>query len=1059
MTRDKIKQCVLQHEHLFATKGEPLGCHPDIAVRIITEGPPIRRRPYRIPLKKRQALDDIIDDYLKQGIIVPSSSPWASPIVLVKKKDPSDGPRFCIDYTKLNAVTKKDSFPIPLIRDIFDQLQGATIFSTLDLKSGLHQIPIDPRDQEKTAFISHKGLFEFTRLSMGLSNSSSAFQRAMEVVLKGLIGSFVFLYIDDILIYSKSEAEHVNHIQLVFDRLNQYNLRLNPAKCVFGLTEVKLLGYIVSEQGLRADPDKVSAIARMSAPDSVAQVRSLLGMTNYYRSCIENYAKIAAPLVALTKKNARFQWDQPQQNAFQNLKQALISDQVMAHPKTDQPYLLYTDACDYAIGAILCQHDDQGIERPVVYISKQLSDVQKRWSCIEKEAYAVITALKQLRPYLVGAQFRCFSDHKPLMSLFTKDMNNTKIQRWAALMAEYNCKVEYHKGKLNVRADMLSRIKQADDISTYDIGHWQLGDPLHNLPPDEPLPDIYGLQLTEVVKEQQQMTEWTEHLNEDSPYIIVNGALYSTQRPYKYAPDYPRLVLPPKFRPAVIEKSHLDVGHMAMIKTMRKLQDAFVWRGMKRDILDYIAKCPTCIAHSKHKVHAPMGEMPIATAPMQMVAMDLVGPLPMSPSGNQYLLNLVDYCTGWGESYAIPTKASSEIWKKLTRDFFPRHSYPDIMVSDLGLEFNANALKDYLAQVGIEHRTTSAYNPSGNGKVERYNRNFKALLRKLINNQRCTWEDQLGPALLAYNNSVSTVTGFTPYFLHYGRRARLPLTRLMHSDKNFDDRINDVAHALRTAAQMTAESRHYNRERLAKQANCDKFEVGQTVVIKSPEPLSMTSQWDPQYEIIKIFGKAVQVRHQPTGVLKTLNINKLRVVDPNIAWDTVLTRPIRNPRLGPRRQQAAPWLRPNAPIPSAHAPPTLPMTHKGARRTAHSSTDTKQDTSTHSTRTTPSVARKRPGSRLEQPQFARPSQPPPVTHSEKRPRPTQLTHLHVKRSRPFIPRATKRPADHTRLDPQEQKRLRLETINQVKLYFSTQNVIAHFGGLDHVGGKPFIRTN
>ena len=1034
MNRDKIKQCVMEHEHLFAAKGEPLGCHPDIAVRIITEGPPIRRRPYRIPLKKRAALDEIIEDYLKQGVIVPSSSPWASPIVLVKKKDPSDGPRFCVDYTKLNAVTKKDSFPIPLIRDIFDQLQGAKIFSTLDLKSGFHQIPIDPRDQEKTAFISHKGLFEFTRLSMGLSNSSAAFQRAMEVVLKGLIGDIAMLYIDDIVIYSRSEADHINHLRLIFQRLNHYNLRLNPAKCVFGLTEVKLLGYIVSEQGLRADPDKVSAIARMAAPDNLAQVRTLLGMTGYYRSCIQDYAKIAAPLVALTKKNTRFQWAEAQQQAFDALKQALISEQVMAHPKTDQPYLLYTDACDYAIGAILCQLDDQGVERPVVYLSKQLSDTQKRWSCVEKEAFAVITSLKQFRPYLVGAQFRCFSDHKPLMSLFTKDMNNTKIQRWAALMAEYNCKVEYHKGKLNIRADMLSRIKQADDINTYDIGHWQLGDPLNNLPPDESAPDIYGLNLKQVAEAQRSMTEWSEHVNEDSHYIIVNGALYSTKRPYKYAPDYPRLVLPQQFRHSVMEQSHLDVGHMATIKTMRKLQDAFVWPGMKKDIMDFIAKCPLCIAHSKHTVRAPMGEMPIATAPMQMVAMDLVGPLPMSPAGNQYLLNLVDYCTGWGESYAIPSKASNEVWKKLTRDFFPRHSYPDIMVSDLGAEFNAQTLKDYLAQVGVEHRTTSAYNPASNGKVERFNRVFKALLRKLINNQRCTWEDQLGPALMAYNNSVSSVTGHTPYFLHYGRRARLPLTRLMHTDRPLDDRLNDVAHALQTAAQLTAESRHHNRERLAKQANCGEFKVGQSVVIRAPEPLSMTSQWDPQWEIISIKGKAVRIRHQPTGKIKTLNVNKLRVVDPNIAWDTVLKRPIRNPRLGPRRKQTAPWLHP-APPPLAHATPKTSTKPRSPTSAPHSRPDTQSGNTAHSR--SPPLARKRPGTTLEQPHFQRPSQPAPREPAVKHQRTTQLTPLHLKRSRPFIPRATKRPAGAPPPDLQEQKRLRVETVNQVKLFLST----------------------
>ena len=254
---------------------------------------------------------------------------------------------------------------------------------------------------------------------MGLCNPSQLFQRAMEVVLKGLIGSICMLYIDDIVIYSESIEQHVEHLRVMFDRLRAYNLRLNPSKCVFGLREVKLLGYIVNEQGLRADSDKAAAIARMTSPATVAEVRSFLGMTGYYRQCMRDYAKIAEPLVALTRKNVRFQREPKHQLAFDVLKAALTSDTVMAHPQTEKPYLLYTDACDYAIGGILCQQDDQGVERPIVYLSKQLSETQRRWATIEKEAYAVVYALKQLRPYLWGAEYRTFTDHKPLTSLFT----------------------------------------------------------------------------------------------------------------------------------------------------------------------------------------------------------------------------------------------------------------------------------------------------------------------------------------------------------------------------------------------------------------------------------------------------------------------------------------------------------------------------------------------------------------------------------------------------------------------------------------------------------------
>jgi transposase InsO family protein len=711
------------------------------------------------------------------------------------------------------------------------------------------------------------------------------------------------VYIDDIIIASRSEEEHVVHLQQMFDRLRQYGLRLNPSKCAFGLREVKLLGYIVSAEGLKADPGKVQAIARLDAPTSVSEVRSFLGMTGYYRTCIPGYAHVSEPLVQLTRKNAHFVWTGVHQQAFEDLKSALMSERVMAHPQTDKEYYLYTDACDYAVGAILVQKDDEGVERPIVYLSKQLSATQRRWATIEKEAYAVVYALKQLRPYLWGARYKTFTDHKPLTSLFTKDMNNTKIQRWAVLLAEYGCRVEYHKGKLNVRADMLSRIRQRDEVATFDTEDWKLGDELPPLPPDEQDPDVYGLNLRQVSEQQKQMTEWTEQHNEDSHYMVIEGLLYSTKKPHVYAPEHPRLVLRPAVREHVVSRAHAEVGHMSVVKTMRKVQEAFVWPGMKRYIQDYVSKCPTCIVHSRQQPRAHMGEMPIATQPVQIIAADLIGPLVRSDNGNTYTLTVIDHCTGWAEAYPIPSKTSEAVWPRLIRDYFPRHSYPSVLITDLGLEFGALALRQYLQAVGVEHRRTTAYNPQANGRCERFNKTLKHLLMKLMNNQRHTWEDQLGAALLAYNNALSDVTGQTPYFLHYGRRARLPISRLLGQNPPLEGRLQDVAEALRQAAGATLEARKYNRERLNARANQKTFRPGDTVVIKAMEPLSMTSRWDPQWTVTRVRGKVLYLSHQQTGKSKVLNVNKVRLVDPNIVWDEVQQRPKRNPHISARPRE------------------------------------------------------------------------------------------------------------------------------------------------------------
>ncbi len=308
---------------------------------------------------------------LEAGIIRPSSSPWASPYLLVPKKDGSV--RFCVDYSCVNSITKKDAYPIPLIKDTFVQLHGATVFSTLDLRSGYWQIPMAEQDVEKTAFISHCGLHEFLRVPFGLTKAPAVFQRTIEKVLSGLVGTVCMIYIDNIVVYGSNEVEHAENLCLVLERIEKHDLKLKPSKCAFGLEEITLLGYIIDKRGVRPDPDKVKAIAELGQPIDVSEVRSFLGMTGYYRSCMPNYAYIAATLVAITRKYARFEWGPPQIAAFEELKALLVSEQVVAHPQLDKPYKLYTDACNYAVGGILGQEDENGVERPVLYLSKQLS--------------------------------------------------------------------------------------------------------------------------------------------------------------------------------------------------------------------------------------------------------------------------------------------------------------------------------------------------------------------------------------------------------------------------------------------------------------------------------------------------------------------------------------------------------------------------------------------------------------------------------------------------------------------------------------------------------------
>ena len=572
-----IDDVIRRHEQDFSSKHDGLGRCELRPIIIETEGRPIYQSPYRIPLLKRKQVDKEIDDMLEQGIIRPSNSPWASPVHLVPKKDGSV--RFCVDYRRLNSVTKKDRYPLPLIQDIFDSVGGNTIFSTLDLKAGYWQIPVSPESIEKTAFCCHRGHFEFNVMSFGLCNAPSNFQRTMDYVLSDLIGKTCMCYIDDVIVFSKSPEEHAQHLEEVFQRFRQAGLTLKPSKCSFAQSEVELLGYIVTSEGIRANPAKIAAIAKLATPRNIKEVRSFLGMAGYYRQCIQNYAHVAEPMVKLTRKLEPFTWGHEQQIAFDILKEMLTSNGVMSHPRLDLPYQLHTDASDYATGAILVQTHEDGVEHVIQYVSHQLSGSQLRWSTVEKEAFAVVHGIGKLRPYLYGAQFTVYTDHKPLASLFTKQMLNTKVMRWGVLLAEYGAKIEYRKGAHNIRADMLSRIRCLDNSDISAVEEWV--DPAA-FPDDDAernLPILHdGLNLIDISLDQQVefIDQWSDADNDDSEYTRINGVLYSTRKPCDSAPSYPRLMLPHRFRANIITRAHLEVGHMSTYQTMGRVRESYV---------------------------------------------------------------------------------------------------------------------------------------------------------------------------------------------------------------------------------------------------------------------------------------------------------------------------------------------------------------------------------------------------------------------------------------------------------------------------------------------------
>ena len=403
---------------MFELNDAELGC-TDLVQHMIETGshPPIKQQPYRTPFVQREKIGEMIDDMTERDIVKPSTSPWASPVILVPKRDGTS--RFCIDYRRLNAIMTKDVYPLPRIDDILDMLGEAKYFSSLDLASGYWQVELAPDARQKSAFTMHKGLFEFIRMPFGLCNAPATFQRVMQVVLAGLEWRNCFVYLDDILIASKTFNEHLDHLREVFDRLRKVGLHLKPKKCLLLRKEVPYLGHVISKEGIRPDSAKTVKVQQFPTPVDVTKVRQFLGLVSYYRRFVPGSAQIAAPLHALTKKNAVFHWTPECDSAFSKLKELLTTPPVLSYPMFGPQceFILETDASGVGLGAILAQKQVDGSTHPIAYASRTLDSHKRNYGISELEMLALVWAMRYFRPYLLGHHTTVYTDHAACRSL------------------------------------------------------------------------------------------------------------------------------------------------------------------------------------------------------------------------------------------------------------------------------------------------------------------------------------------------------------------------------------------------------------------------------------------------------------------------------------------------------------------------------------------------------------------------------------------------------------------------------------------------------------------
>ena len=872
----------------------------------------------------RKTLTELLD----KNWIRASSSPGGAPVLFIKK--PGGGLRFCVDYRALNAVTDRDRYPIPLIRETLRLMSGATWLSKVDVRAAFHRLRIAEGDEWKTAFRTRFGSYEWLVTPFGLAGAPAAFQRWINHILGDLLGVVCAAYLDDVVIFSKGNlVDHWKIVKKVMSLLNQAGLKLDPKKCEFATKQTKYLGYVVNvDEGIKVDPEKIVAITLWQAPRDVKGVRSFVGFANFYRNFIRGFTDIVEPLQTLTKKNAIFKWTNIQQEAFDKLKEMFTSAPILAMWQEDRKTVLETDASGWATGGCLSQYDDSGCLRPVAYFSKKLSPVECNYNIHDKELLAIIRCLNEWRAELIGIQqpFHILTDHKNLKFFMTNRKLTERHVRWSLVLTNFNFKILFRAGKQSDRPDALSRRQQDLPLSEEDP---RLKEREFQLIQNNWITSSSLIAVADVMTEREQIVPsgpqlfedeeirglWDKGAKEDEKqFHRLYKCLWNNETVFpsdlKLKISLSECVLDargalcfrnrlwiPNWEPlqtALIQKTHDShlTGHPGRNNTLAILSRSFFWPGMSVMVRKFCRNCDVCgRAHVwRTKRQGLLHPLPVPDRFHSELSIDFMTDLPARDKNEPaYLMVITDRLLKSVTLEAMNSMSAEECAERFLNCHFRFHGFPKAVTSDRGSNWVGDFWRHLCKEVNIEQRLSTAFHPETDGSTERMNQEVLAYLRAFISFSQYDWVKVLPVAQLAINNRDNSGSGLSPFFLQHGYHAEPIQQKSATSNKgssnaikraeNFLNRLREAQdHA---AAAMAAAQMEMEEQANKKREQSPTYRIGDKVWlnlknIPTPQPKKKLAWVNGKYSVLKVLSPHVVELDVPSKIWPRFHVDLLR---------------------------------------------------------------------------------------------------------------------------------------------------------------------------------------